>query len=929
MKAIELPKAFNPREFESRIYELWTAGNYFAPEARELHAAGRVSLSGPGSTGQKSYVDPDAKNDPFVVVIPPPNVTGVLHLGHGLNNSIQDVLVRFHRMLGERTLWVPGTDHAGIATQNVVEKQLRAKGIRRQDIGREKFVEETWKVKDDHHRTITEQLKRIGSSCDWTRERFTLDEGLSKAVREVFVTLYERGMIYKGTYLINWSTGMQSALSDDEVEFRELKGKMYKIRYPRPDGQGFLQIATTRPETLLGDTAVAVHPEDPRYAHLIGQNVELPLTGRTIPIIGDTYVDREFGTGVVKITPAHDFNDYEVGKRHQLAEINIINPDGTLNDVVPQKYRGMKMADARKAVVADLEELGLYDGADDHIHQVGHCYRSGTVIEPYLSEQWFVSMRSMADKSLAAWEKNEIKFFPKRWENTYAHWMKNIRDWCISRQLWWGHRIPAWTDQDTGELIVSRFDPTLDPINQGRNLVQDPDVLDTWFSSWLWPFSVMGWPEKTADLATYYPTTSLVTGYDIIPFWVSRMIMAGLEFTDRVPFRDIYITGLIRDKQGRKMSKSLGNGVDPLEIVDEYGADALKFTLSYLSTQGQDILIDKESFGLGSRFSNKIWNASRYLLMNIEGRNFLKPSEIIAGQHGGLNKVDQWILQRLNLATGLVRQGLSAYRFNDASAAAYEFFWNDFCDWYIEATKLSLYSDNELEKDRAVSLLLYVLEEGLKLLHPFLPFITEEIFQTLPQVADSGVCHALDIPVRRVLINQNYPLVLAERDNPIVASGFDSLQEFVRNVRTLRSEFTISPNAKLRGAVVLEVGFDNAAFLHEQDALAKSLCGFAQLDWHVPGDVASPDKSGSVAVLGRGWEAYLYVKDQIDVAAVITRLEKNIVKEEKNHQAILGKLSNQGFLANAGVEIVEKERARAEEVERQINKMRGYIEDLG
>jgi valyl-tRNA synthetase len=927
MKATELDKSFNPADFEARIYALWQAGNHFAPEAAELHRAGRVSLAGPGSAGVPAGKDPDAKDNPFVVVIPPPNVTGVLHLGHGLNNSLQDVLVRFQRMLGVKTLWVPGTDHAGIATQNVVEKQLRAKGVRRQDLGREKFVEETWRVKNEHHAIITEQLKRIGSSCDWGRERFTLDEGLSKAVREVFVTLYERGLIYKGTRLVNWSTGMQSALSDDEVEFKEIKGKMYKIRYPRPDGQGFLQIATTRPETLLGDTAVAVHPEDPRYTHMIGQMVHLPLTERTIPVVADTYVDREFGTGVVKITPAHDFNDYEVGKRHNLPELNIINPDGTLNGNVPEKYRGLKMAEARKAVIADLETLGLYDGADEHTHQVGHCYRTDTVIEPYLSEQWFVRMKGMADKSLAAWEKGEIQFYPKRWENTYAHWMRNIKDWCISRQLWWGHRIPAWYDLDSGEVIVSRADPTQDPQYAGRRLKQDEDVLDTWFSSWLWPFSVMGWPEKTPDLAAFYPTTSLVTAYDIIFFWVARMIMAGLEFTGQVPFRDIYMTPLIRDKQGRKMSKSLGNGIDPLEIVDQYGADALKFTLSFLSTQGQDILMDKETFGLGGRFANKIWNASRYLLMNIEGRNFLPPAEIIAGRHGGLTSTDRWILHRLNVAAQGVRQGMLGYKYNDASSAAYEFFWNDFCDWYVEASKLSLYCDDSAEKDRAVSLLLYVLEEGLKILHPFLPLITEEIFQKLPQVADSAVCQLLGIPEGRMLINQDFPRVLPERHQPAIAGGFEALQELVRSVRALRSEFTIPPSAKLRVAVATEPGFEYAAFLREAESLLKSLCGIDNLSWHHE-MLSGAAKAGSVAVVGRGFEGWIFIRDQIDVGAAIARIEKGIERESKALQATKGKLANQAFVANAAPEVVAKEREKVEELERLVAKMHGYIEDL-
>jgi len=919
MKAVELEKACNPAEYESRVYEFWTRGDYFSPEGAQ---AARQK------TGY-AVVDTQARDNPFTVVIPPPNVTGVLHLGHGLNGSLQDVLIRFQRMLGTKTLWVPGTDHAGIATQNVVERQLKAKGIRRTDLGREKFVEETWRVKAEHHGIISSQMRKIGSSCDWSRERFTLDDGLSEAVKEVFVTLFERGLIYKGTYLVNWSTGMQSALSDDEVEFKEVKGKLYRIRYPVPGTTDqFLQVATTRPETMLGDAALAVHPEDERYRHLIGTMVSLPLTERQIPVIADTYVDREFGTGVVKITPAHDFNDYEVGKRHSLPELNIIKPDGTLNANVPEKYRGLKMQEARKAVIADLEALGLYDGADDHLHQVGHCYRTDTVIEPYLSEQWFVRMQPLADKAMAAWEQGKIRFFPKRWENTYTHWLKNIRDWCISRQLWWGHRIPAWTDLDSGELIVSRTDPTLEPKYAGRRLKQDEDVLDTWFSSWLWPFSVMGWPQKTADLSTYFPTTTLVTAYDIIFFWVARMIMAGLEFLGEVPFRDIYITPLVRDKQGRKMSKSLGNGIDPLEIVQEYGADALKFTISFLSSQGQDLLIDKETFGIGGRFANKIWNASRYILSNIEGRTFLRADEIIAGKHGGLKAVDRWILHRLSLASDAVRTGLLAYRFNDASNAAYEFFWYDFCDWYVEATKLSFQADTELEKNRAVSLLLTILEQGLKLLHPFLPFITEEIFQKLPQVSDPQTIAALGLPSQRALIVEDYPARQPALENAANADGFASLQELVRSVRTLRSEFVVPPSQKIRIMVVIEAGFAYEEFLKQEAALIRSLCGLAELGWTRAADAAALNTAGAIATVGKGFEAFVFVKEFIDVQAVAERMEKSVAKDAKALEALKGKLANEGFLKNASAEIVEQEREKTRELERQMSKVVGYIAEL-
>ena len=714
MKAIELEKAYNPKDFEDRIYSQWEQNKSFKPD----------SDKNPEKSGAKKA---------YTVVIPPPNVTGVLHMGHGLNNTLQDIVVRYHRMKGEDTLWVPGTDHAGIATQNVVERRLKKEeGLRRQDLGREKFLERTWKVKEEHHSIISKQQRKLGNSVDWDRERFTLDEGLSKAVREVFVTLYERGLIYKGHYLVNWCTSCGTALADDEVEHEDTPGAMYHMYYEICDKDGNsvsipsvtledgtvfeggskIEIATTRPETLFGDTAVAVHPEDPRYTSLQGKFVRLALTDKIIPVVQDTYVERGFGTGVVKITPAHDPNDWEVGKRHDLPIVNILNPDGTLNENVPEKYRGLSTKEARKVVIQDLIESDLFKEEEKISHPVGHCYRCHTVVEPYLSDQWFVKMKPMAEKALKAWKDGEIVFYPKKWENTYSHWMENIRDWCISRQLWWGHRIPGWYCQECGEMIVSRTDP--DTCTKcgcdSSKLVQDPDVLDTWFSSWLWPFSTLGWPEKTPDLEKFYPTTALVTAYDIIFFWVSRMIMAGLEFTGKAPFKDIYIHGLVRDKQGRKMSKSLGNGLDPLEIIEEYGADALKYTLSFMCAQGQDVLIDKDSFKLGSRFANKIWNASRYLLGNLEGRNLIPVTE------NDLTELDKWIYSRLDNAVRTVRNALDNYRYNDGAQALYEFFWTEFCDWYVEASKLSFWNGDDHEKDRATSVLMNILEESLQFL---------------------------------------------------------------------------------------------------------------------------------------------------------------------------------------------------------------------
>ncbi len=894
MKAVELNKVFDAKDFEDRIYSMWKEGGFFRPAG-------------------------DGDKDPFVIVIPPPNVTGVLHMGHGLNNSLQDILIRYWRMQGRPTLWVPGTDHAGIATQNVVERKLLAEGTSREELGREKFVERTWQVKEDHHSTITRQLEKIGASCDWDHERFTLDEGLSNAVKEVFVTLYERDLIYRGEYLINWCPSCGTALSDDEVEHSEVHGHIWHLRYPLADGDGWIEVATTRPETMLGDTAVAVHPEDERYTHLIGKSVRLPLADRVIPIVADSYVDREFGSGAVKITPAHDPNDWEIGERHDLERINILTAEARLNDTVPEAYRGLDVATARTAVVADLEAGGFLVRVEDHVHQVGHCYRCNTVVEPWISTQWFVRMKPLAEKALAAWRNGEIRFYPRHWENTYTHWLENIRDWCISRQLWWGHRIPVWYDDETGEMIVSRTDPTEDPAYAGRSLRQDPDVLDTWFSSWLWPFSTLGWPEQTADLERFYPTTTLVTAYDIIFFWVSRMIMAGLEFMGEVPFRDIYITGLVRDIQGRKMSKSLGNGIDPLEIVDKYGADSHKFTLAYLSVQGSDVPIAPDSFQLGSKFANKIWNATRFLLMNLDGRT-LVPFERIE-----LRDVDRWIYFRLNEAVKTVAAGMANYRMDEASRAVYEFFWNEFCDWYIEVSKLGLYSDDEAEKDRGASMVLYVLEEALRLMHPFMSFISEEIWQKLPgeiEPADgSGRADAL--------IAGRYPQVHAAREDETAraaAAGFAAVQELVRGVRTIRSEFTIPPTRTFDVYVrVADDRRDLVAFFERNGHHVTALAGLSALEF------GSDDsrRADSVPVVGSGFEAYLYVRDLIDVDEQVQRLQKNVAKIEKGLSQAERKLANEGFLAKAKPEVVEAERAKAADLRDQLERTRTILSELG
>ena len=884
MKAVELEKNYDPKSFEDKLYENWEKTGQFQPRDKE---------------GVK----------PFVIVIPPPNVTGVLHMGHGLNNSLQDILIRYYRMKGVPTLWIPGTDHAGIATQNIVEKRLMKEGKTKHDLGREKFVERTWEVKKEHHAIITKQLKKIGASVDWTRERFTMDEGLSQAVREVFVTLYERGLIYKGQYLVNWCPRCGTALADDEVDHIDTDGAMYHIWYefadgPAPDGTTRIEIATTRPETLLGDTAVAVHPDDERYKAYVGKRLKLPLTDRTIPIIADTYVDKEFGTGMVKITPAHDPNDWEVGKRHNLEVINILNPDGTLNNNCPEKYRGMTCAQAREVVNQDLKDQGLFKGEEKLVHSVGHCYRCKTVVEPFLSYQWFVKMRPLAEKALNAWKKGEIVFHPQKWENTYTHWLENIRDWCISRQLWWGHRIPVWYCDKCGEMIVARNTPDKCPKCGHDHLRQDEDVLDTWFSSWLWPFSTLGWPKKTDDLRKYYPTSTLVTAYDIIFFWVSRMIMAGLEFTGEVPFKDIYIHGLVRDKQGRKMSKSLGNGIDPLDIVAEYGADAFKFTLAFLAAQGQDILIDSETFKFGSKFANKIWNASRYILMNLEGRNLIPLKDI------ELKDMDKWILHRLNTTVSEVDKAIKSYRFNDGAKAMYEFFWNDFCDWYVEGSKLSLYSGDDAEKDRAVSLIIHILSESLRMLHPFLSFVTEEIYQKLPEHEAS-------------IVNAPYPEYTEERENPEIAAKFASLQTIVSAVRTMRSELTVPPSKKVRVMLKLEKELDSS-FFKANSSLMALLMSASEVEM-VEGKVS---ESGCVMVAGAGFEAYVSVKDVIDVPQEIAKLKAEIAKNEKILDKSLKKLNNPQFMSKAAPEAIAKEQAAKEELSALIEKKKTYLAEL-
>ena len=880
MKAIELEKTYNPKDFEERIYAQWVEDGNFKPS--------------------------DSDGKPFVIVMPPPNVTGILHMGHALNNSLQDILTRYYRMTGRPTLWLPGTDHAGIATQNVVERQLAKEGLRRQDLGREKFIERTWQVKDKHHDIIVNQLKTIGASCDWSRERFTMDEGLSKAVRETFVSLYERGLIYKGLYLVNYCPHCGTALADDEVEHQEDLGHLFDVRYPFADGSGYITVATTRPETMFGDQAVAVNPDDERYKALVGKMLKLPLTDREIPIIADSFVGIEFGTGMVKITPAHDPNDWECGKRHNLEPINILNPDGTLNDVCPEQFRGLPAEEARMKVAKELEEQGYLVKCEEYKHEVGHCYRCNTTVEPYMSEQWFVKMRPLADKALKAWRDGEIRFYPKRWENTYSNWLENIRDWCISRQLWWGHRIPVWYCDDCGNMMVRREDPCCCDKCKSKNIRQDNDVLDTWFSSWLWPFSTLGWPQETPDLKRFFPTSTLVTAYDIIFFWVSRMIMASLEFMGKAPFHDIYITGLVRDKKGRKMSKSLGNGIDPLDVVNLYGADAMKFTICYLATQGQDVLVDMDSFKLGSRFANKIWNATRYLLMNLEGRN------LVPIDPSCFNAVDKWIYHSLNENILKVRNAIEGYKFNEAAQAAYDFFWNDFCDWYVEASKLSLYTGDDEEKDRIVSILMDLLAESMKMMHPMLSFITEEIWSKLPNTENK-------------VINSMFPEYLDSRKYPEEAKMMVAMQDLVRGVRNMRAELGIGAERKLRMVVRVDSSADLASFMRDHVQLLKV---FANADELQIDDSSSLDVTGAFPIAGQGFETYVFVRDAIDVEKEIARIELDISKTQALLDGVEKKLSNEKFIANAKQEAIDKERGKKAEFEEKIEKSKKHIEVL-
>jgi valyl-tRNA synthetase len=854
------------------------------------------------------HVEASDATDPYVIAIPPPNVTAALHMGHGLNNTIQDVLIRFERMLGRDAMWIPGTDHAGIATQNVVERQLGNEGLTRQDLGREAFVERVWEWVDTYGNTIIEQLKVIGCSCDWDRTRFTLDPGLSRAVREVFVQLYEKGLIYRGNYIINWCPRCQTALSNEEAEHQEVEGKLWHIRYPLVDEPGrWITVATTRPETMLGDTAVAVHPADGNTAELVGREVELPLTGRQIPIVADEFVDPEFGSGFVKVTPAHDPNDFEIGRRHGLTELNVMHGDATLNDNAPQAYRGLDRFEARERVLADLKAAGLLEKVETHVHSVGHCYRCDTVVEPRLSLQWFVRMKPLAEPALAAFRAGDLRFHPERFGATYEHWMTNVRDWCISRQLWWGHRIPVWYCQDPecGEIAVSREDLESCPACGGQ-VEQDPDVLDTWFSSWLWPFSTLGWPEDSEDIRTFYPTNTLSTAPEILFFWVARMVMAGIEFRGELPFTDVLLHGTVRDAQGRRMSKSLGNGIDPLRVVEMFGADAMRYTLVSAAALGTDLQLDHEdldsSFRVGRNFANKIWNAARFALGYLSGADVSRDPRTLE-----LEIADRWILARLSEATRTVTDGLTRFRLHEAAESAYHFVWSEFADWYVELVKPRLRGDRgEASRDAAAATLATVMDGWLRLLHPIMPFITEELF-----------CHMPGRSSEDTLLRGPWPESGPDELDAEAEGAIEALQDVVSSVRNLRSEYSIDPGRRIDLVIVDPPPALAAALNAESDGL-RLLARLEKLETAASSPEGEP---GAHAVLRTGGELFLPLRDVID----LDRERQRLVTELERLSGLLlsarSKLENSGFLEGAPVEVVSREREKAASLEQRYQRL--------
>jgi len=874
-----MPTTYDPKTAEAKWSRRWREGNHFR--------AGR-----------------DADRKPFSIVIPPPNVTGMLHIGHALDFTLQDIIIRSKRMQGYDALWLPGTDHAGIATQTKVEQRLREQGISRYDLGREKFLDEVWAWKEHYADTIRSQWDKLGLSLDYSRERFTLDEGLSNAVREVFVRLYEKGLIYRGKKIINWDPATRTALSDIEVEYKEVQGNLYHLAYPLKDGSGSITVATTRPETMLGDTAVAVHPDDERYKHLIGKTLILPVIGREIPIIADEYVEKEFGSGAVKITPAHDPNDFEVGIRHNLPQVLVMDETGTMNENAGP-YQGLDRFECRKRLVNDLKEQGVLVKIEPHVHQVGHSDRSGAVVEPYLSTQWFVSMKPLAEQAIASQKSGEgVRFVPERFEKIYLNWIENVKDWCISRQIWWGHRIPAWYCDDCGEITVSVKNATSCRHCGSANIRQDEDVLDTWFSSALWPFSTMGWPdEESADLKRYYPTDVLVTGYDIIYFWVARMIFTALEFTGKIPFRDVLIHGLVRDAEGRKMSKSLGNGVDPLEVIEKYGADALRFMISTGITPGQDLRFHWEKVEQARNFANKIWNASRFVLMNLDEDVDPEPGD-------NLGTADRWILHRLNETARDVTRLMDQYEFGETGRLLYDFIWDDFCDWYIEFSKLALNGSDPAARRSTLTVLVYVLDRILRLMHPFMPFLTEEIWQHLPR---SGETISL----------AEWPAYDAGREAPDAVREMRQLMDVIRAVRNIRAEVNVAPGKKIE-LVIKPADAEAERILARNVEYLKRFCNTESLA--IDPAASAPEKAMSAVVSGA--ELYLPLAGLIDIGQEIARLTKELETLNKEVERASGKLANEGFVSKAPARVIEEEREKLRDYTERRDKVKARLAEL-
>lgn len=884
MKNQRLDKGYEPSQVEEEIYRYWMERKLF-----------QAQVEAPGPV--------------FSMVIPPPNVTGTLHMGHALNTTLQDILWRYYKMKGYNALWVPGTDHAGIATQNVVERMLAQEGLDRHRLGREKFVERVWEWREKYGGLIINQLKRLGASCDWSRERFTMDEGLSAAVREVFVRLYEEGLIYRGDYIINWCPRCLTALSDLEVEHESREGQLFHIRYPLVKGEGALIVATTRPETMLGDTAVAVHPEDERYRHLVGQEVHLPLTQRRIPIIADAYVDKSFGTGALKVTPAHDVNDFEIGRRHGLPVLQVIGPEARMNEEAGV-YQGLDRQACRQKVLEDLAALGLLEKTEKYTHSVGHCYRCKTMIEPYLSKQWFVRVAPLAEKAKEAVEKGETVIFPRHWERTYFDWLNNIRDWCISRQIWWGHRIPAWYCDECGEVVVARTEPDSCPSCKGTSLSQETDVLDTWFSSALWPFSTLGWPEKTRELQVYYPTSVLVTGFDILFFWVARMMMMGLHFMGRVPFHHVYIHALVRDAEGQKMSKSKGNVIDPLIIMDRYGTDAFRFTLAALAAQGRDIKLSEDRIEGYRHFVNKLWNAVRFGLTHFEGWEAdLRP---LSPQ----DPVNAWIISRLRRVIETVETGIREYRFNESAHELYQFIWHEFCDWYLEFIKPVLYGTDEGEvKEETRRTLYQVLLAILKLTHPFMPFVSEKIYQTLP--GSEGSILLSPFPT----VKDFPPAEEAEKE-------IQFIQGLISEIRNLRGEMNIPPSKNVEIHLRVTVSDQKERVERHQTAIL-TLAKGSEIRFLE----AEKNPASSVTGVFEGMEIFVPLKGVIQFEEEQKRLEKELEKVRKERTQIDKKLSNEDFLQKAPAEVVGKEKEKlkalaekAEKLESHLTRIKGLMQ---